>query len=424
MRFFFKQCISLLFIGVTAASFVVLVNAQTVNEIQNKISSRADELQKLKQEIPLIEKDLNILDSKKRTLNTSIQELNLTRKKLEKEIKVTQINVETTNQKISQLGQEISKKERDIESRMAAIKEAIQGIHERDGRDLSAVALSNESFSGLWDDIEAINQFNVKVAENIEQIKTLKAELENKTAQKKVEKKNYLGLKSVLSDQKKVTEDTKSEKARLLVQTKNQESVYAKLLREKIARTEVLEKEIRDYEQTLRFILDPNSIPSRGKKVFSSPLDDLFITQQFGRTSSSGRLYASGTHNGTDFRASIGTPVKAMLDGTVLATGDTDKTCPGASYGKWVLIKHANGLATLYAHFSFIKAVQGDTVSTGDIIGYSGKTGYSTGPHLHVTLFAAAAVKVENRPSKACGGRTYTMPLAAINAYLDPMDYL
>lgn len=424
MRSFLNQCINLLVIGGVALSFAMFANAETVSELQSKISTRTDELQKLKQEIPVIEKDLNILDTKKRTLDTSIKELNLTRKKLEKEIKVTQINVETTNQKISQLGQEISKKERDIDARFAAMREALRGIYERDGRDLSEVALSNESFSGLWDDIEAINQFNVKVTENIEQIKTLKADLENKTAQKKVEKKNYLGLKSVLSDQKKITEDAKSEKARLLAQTKNQESVFAKLLKEKLARADALEKELRDYEQTLKFILDPTSIPSRGKKVFSAPLDDLFITQQFGRTSSSGRLYASGTHNGTDFRATIGTPVKAMLDGVIMATGDTDKTCPGASYGKWVLIKHANGLATLYAHFSYIKAVQGETVSTGDIIGYSGKTGYSTGPHLHVTLFAAAAVRVENRPSKACGGRTYTMPLAAINAYLDPMDYL
>jgi murein DD-endopeptidase MepM/ murein hydrolase activator NlpD len=424
MRFFFHQYAILIVIGGLALAASSIVAAQTASEIQGKISSTNEQLQKLNQEIPLIEKDLNTLGTKKKTLNTSIVELDLTRKKLQTEIKITQINVDTTSQKITQLGSQISEKEKEIDSRLAAIKEAVRLISERDARALPEVALSNESFSGFWDDIEAISQFNTSVADNVEKLKLLKGDLQNKTQQKQIEKKNYLGLKSTLTDQKTIAENAKKEKAQLLVQTKNQESAFSKLLKQKLALKDALEQELRNYEQTLKFILDPTSIPARGKKVFSPPLAKLIITQQFGKTSSSGRLYASGTHNGTDFKASIGTPVMAVLDGTVLGTGDTDVTCPGASYGRWVLIKHSNGLASLYAHFSLIKVSRGDVVNTGEIIGYSGNTGYSTGPHLHLTVFAAAAVKVENRPSKACGGRTYTMPLAAINAYLDPMDYL
>lgn len=424
MRSFFNQFAALVIIACVTFAVATFASAQTAAELQGKISSANDELEKLKPVIKQLEKDLDTTVAKKKTLGNEINTLDLTKKKLETDIKITQIHVDTTVLKISQLSSQISQREKEIDARMAAIKEAIRGIYEQDAQGLSGIALSNESFSGVWDDLEAINQFNSKVSENIEQIKTLKSDLEVKTAQKKAEKNTYLGLKSFLGDKKKIAEDTKAEKARLLALTKNQESAYTKILKQKLALKDALEQELRNYEQSLKFILDPASIPSRGKKVFSSPLDVLSITQQFGKTSSSGRLYASGTHNGTDFRASVGTRVKAMLDGTVMATGNTDLTCPGASYGKWVLIKHNNGLATLYAHFSLIKVAQGDTVSTGDTIGYSGNTGYSTGPHLHLTVFAAAAVKVENRPSKACGGRTYTLPLAAINAYLDPMDYL
>lgn len=424
MRSIFYLCTTWVIVGVVVVATASIVRAQTASEIRGKISSANDQLEKLNQEITNTTKTLDNLGNQKKTLNTSIVELDLTKKKLETQIKVTQIKVDTTSQKISQLSTQISERQKQIEARVAAIKEAVRVIYEQDAHDLSEIALSNQSFSGVWDDVEAIGQFNERVAQNVEQLKTLKSDLENKTEQKKVEKKNYLGLKSELGDQKKITEENKAEKARLLAQTKNQEGVFAKLLKQKIAQKEELEKELRDYEQTLKFILDPTSIPPRGKKVFTAPLDRLVITQQFGKTSSSGRLYASGTHNGTDFRATVGTRAKAVLDGTVMATGNTDITCPGASYGKWVLIKHSNGLASLYAHLSFIKVSQGDVVSTGDVIGYSGNTGYTTGPHLHLTVLAAAAVKVENRPSKACGGRTYTMPLAAINAYLDPMDYL
>ena len=119
-----------------------------------------------------------------------------------------------------------------------------------------------------------------------------------------------------------------------------------------------------------------------------------------------------------------------MLSGTIIGTGDTDLTCSGASYGRWVLIRHNNGLSSLYAHLSIIRASEGQVVKTGDVIGLSGGfpgavgAGYSTGPHLHVSVYASAGVKVDRLPSKTCGGRTFTLPLAALNAYLDPMDYM
>lgn len=405
-----------------------IIYAQTVDELKGKISATTDELQKLEQVITKYKTDITNLGTQKNTLKTTINLLDLTRKKLETDIKITQTRVDATDLNIRQLSSDISYKEREISARVAALKEAILSIYERDDNSLAQVALSNESFSGLWNDFDSLEQFGSQVNENIELIKSLKADLEGKNKKKQDEKGKLLGLKVELGDQKKVTEDTKKQKSQLLVQTSNTESQYQKTLKEKIALRDALEQELRDYESTLKFILDPTSIPPRGKKVFSVPIEGLRIpqdiTQNFGKTSSSGRLYASGTHNGTDFRAIIGTRVRAMLGGTVIGTGDTDIACRGASYGKWVLVRHNNGLASLYAHFSLIKVSQGDTVNTGDVLGLSGNTGYSTGPHLHLTVFAADAVKVENRASKSCGGRMYTLPLAAINAYLDPMDYL
>ena len=106
-----------------------------------------------------------------------------------------------------------------------------------------------------------------------------------------------------------------------------------------------------------------------------------------------------------------------------MAVGDTDKVCPGASYGRWVLVEHQNGLSTLYAHLSVIRAVTGQDVATGDIVGYSGETGYATGPHLHFTVYATQGVRVVTRKSAVCQG-SYTIPTASLNAYLNPISYL
>ena len=82
--------------------------------------------------------------------------------------------------------------------------------------------------------------------------------------------------------------------------------------------------------------------------------------------------------------------------------GNTDQSCQGVSCGKWVLIKHANNLSTLYAHLSIIKVSGGQQVETGQLVGYSGDTGYATGPHLH-GVFASEGVEIKSYRSKICG---------------------
>ena len=110
------------------------------------------------------------------------------------------------------------------------------------------------------------------------------------------------------------------------------------------------------------------------------------------------------------------------FSGGVQSTGNTDAQKSCYSYGKWVLIKHGNGLTTLYAHLDLIKVVAGQAVSTSDIIGYSGQTGYATGPHLHFTLYASEGVSVQ-RYSQSRNCKNVDIPVASSNAYLDPMRY-
>lgn len=424
MQQFLKKIFFLLFIGTALLGAHTFVRAETENELRAKISDTENKIKQIEQEITQYKSDLEKIATLKRSLKSLIAELEATRKKLDAEIRITATKADNTELKIRELSSEISYKEDRIFLQEAGLVEALRAIYERDSKTLPEVALSQESFSGLWGDFEAIGQFSDTVRVNTEALKVLKAELEKKQTARQIEKKNLLDLKEELSDRKKIAEENKKKNAALLAQTNNKESTYTKILNQKIALKEAFEKELSDYESTLKFILDPTSIPARGTKVFSNPLEMMYITQQFGKTSASGRLYASGTHNGTDLRASISTKVKAMAEGTVAGTGDTDLTCPGASFGRWVLIRYKNGLAATFAHLSQVKVSPGETVSAGSVIGYSGNTGYSTGPHLHISVYASAGVNVETRPSKACSGRAYTMPIAAMSAYLDPMDYL
>ena len=86
-------------------------------------------------------------------------------------------------------------------------------------------------------------------------------------------------------------------------------------------------------------------------------------------------------HKGMDFRAGHGTPIVAATDGRVTAAGRA------GGYGKQVRIKHDGGLMTSYSHMSRIAASVGSRVRQGQVIGYVGSTGLSTGPHLHYELY-------------------------------------
>ncbi len=215
----------------------------------------------------------------------------------------------------------------------------------------------------------------------------------------------------------------------LLVLTKSQESTYQKIIAQKKAQEAQFETALSDLNAQYQRALNPSEIPTAGKGILQWPLDSVRITQFFGNTpfAATGAYNGKG-HNGIDLAASIGTPVHAALVGVVEGTGDTDvRGC--YSFGKWVFIKHANGLSTIYAHLSEIDVAEGQSVSTGQLLGYSGETGYATGPHLHFGVYVSSATQLiklgqaTKQHLTACSDVVMPVP-SSLSGYLNPLNYL
>lgn len=101
---------------------------------------------------------------------------------------------------------------------------------------------------------------------------------------------------------------------------------------------------------------------------------------------------ASTNHNGVDFPAPVGTPITAPFSGKIASIYE-DKTYGG---GNVILMSHPGKWRTGYAHLSAYGTFKvGDTVKQGDVIGYVGKTGRVSGPHLHFTLTNPKGEKVD-----------------------------
>jgi len=114
---------------------------------------------------------------------------------------------------------------------------------------------------------------------------------------------------------------------------------------------------------------------------FFKPLNTIRITSGFTTSRYHPVLKRYRAHLGTDFGARSGTPIMASSSGKVVFSGWK------GGYGNVIEIAHANGYKTLYAHQSRRKAVVGQSVSIGQIIGFVGSTGISSGAHLHFGVY-------------------------------------
>lgn len=104
---------------------------------------------------------------------------------------------------------------------------------------------------------------------------------------------------------------------------------------------------------------------------YKMPLDQTHITSEFG-------FRRFRWHHGTDLRLRTGDPIYSVFDGIVRV-----RSFDRNGYGYYIVVRHKNGLETLYGHMSKLIAEVGQEVKAGDIIGLGGSTGRSTGPHLH-----------------------------------------
>lgn len=423
----YKKYPTAAFIVASAALFAVIshASAQTAEELQVKIDARAAAIRDLEKVIQDYQTELAAIASRGNTLSAKLSELNLTLRKLQANISLTEDKIGAKNLEIQALSKKIGAAKSDISDNRMYVTESLRRLNELGGQSLPQILVSGRSLSDSWTAMNRLIILESDIGSHISDLKTTKTRLETSKNATERAKAELVRLQAQLTDEKKIVTATVRDQKKLLAETKNSEAAYQRLLKEKEAEKDAFEAEISLYESQIKLAVDASKLP-KGANVLSWPLDSVRITQYFGSTpfaTANPQVYSGKGHNGIDLGASIGTPIKAALTGTVVGTGDTDLIYRCESLGKWVLIRHPNGLSTLYAHMSLQTVPKGATIDTGQVIGYSGNTGYSTGPHLHFGVYASSGIEIKQFVnSRSCKGAV--IPIAATQAYLNPLSYL
>ena len=446
----------LLFFAILFCVGVVLgtpgfVRADAASDIQSQIDANNNQVASLESDIAAYQKQLDALGAQKNTLQSTISSLTLSQKQLASQIQVTQSKISSANLQIQELTSSISDKEQAIAGNQDAIATALRSVAEGEQIPLINELISANSLSEAWQAADQTVQFNEALVQDIGNLRATRSALATNRDAVSAQKAQLVSLQSQLTLQKRSVDANAAAQKQLLTQTKNQEANYQKLIAQKQASEQSFEQELINLQGQLNLVVNPNLLPKVGTGLLSWPFstafmfnctqrksifDNLFcITQYFGNTpfsTANPQIYSGHGHDGVDIAAPIGTPVQAALSGVVLATGNTDLVHDSAghqcySFGKWIMLVHGNGINTMYAHLSEIDVSKGQSVTTGQVIGLSGMTGYATGPHLHFGVYATQGTEImtlRQFRGATIGCADATMPVATLTAYLNPLSYL
>ena len=433
-------------LGLTLGIFLIAVFAfaqisyaqePTLDELKKDIEVKNEELKKLEEEAEKYRQGVSEHQERGQNLKAEIARINGIIAQINRDIAVTEKKLNKTELEITALGIEINEKETSIKKLKAGLAGLIQILFERQKESLFATLFKNRLLSDFFRQLDSYSYLEGKILGSVENLRNLQKELSEEKKDAEGKKKEEEGLRQTLKGRQSASASEKNTRQQILNVTQNQEKKYQQLLQDQEKKIAALEIEIRDIESKIQVTIDPSSLPDKGSGVLAWPLPQVTlksckslkealncITQFFGYTSFAAvGAYSGKGHNGVDFRAAYGTRVNSAENGVVVGVGDTDIGCRGASYGKWILIRHNNNLSTLYAHLSAIGVYAGQEIIREQQIGLTGQTGYATGPHLHFSVFASKAVRVDSVRSKVCG-RLMTLPISALNGYLNPLDYL
>ncbi|MBU6414770.1 peptidoglycan DD-metalloendopeptidase family protein [Patescibacteria group bacterium] len=409
-KFFFLGTIILCFF---LARTPFRAHADMIGDLKNQIDQKNAEIKKLEEEGQKYGDVIAVKEKEIGTLQQRINALGRNIKKLDSDVKITNAKVKKTELEIQQLNAQIQEKELSIENKKAALALLLESIHQRDQENMIEILLKNPSLSSFFNEINATNILQKQIADDERELAELKNGLLEDKQNAEDKKTNLTGLRSVLQDKKILQQNEKNARTQLLADTKNQEKLYQQKLSDTQKRQQEIAKEIETLEEKLRLLVDPNSLP-HPSAIFIVPASGR-LTQGYGRTAFAMNSDFYRFHNGIDIANGYGTPIVAAGNGKVIAVGNSDRYCPGGTYGQYIVIKHENNLATLYGHLSLIKVTPGQNVAQGDLIGYMGHSGLATGNHLHFTVYDSRTLEIKQ--SRVCG-------LLPYGGSVNPLNYL
>lgn len=363
--------------------------AKTAAELEEE-QRKAAQIAALEQKKKEQQEKLKDLEKQIAEAKAKKEDVMVTKKLLDQRNQLLLEQIDDTQNQIDDAAAQIARYELLEQEQYELFCQQVRSEEERGSLSYLSVLFKATSMADLLNRMEFVNEV-------AEYNKTLIAAMKETRENIKAEKTEMEAKEAQLGEQQNELQGKLDETTKLM----NEYAADQKALERMHAAEEKAADEI--DAQIARLIADSDVVPgSEGfiwpvstSKMISSPIGSRVAPGGFGSTN----------HKGVDI-CNVGytSSVYATKSGRVLLTNSSGW---GGGYGNYVVIDHGGGLTTLYAHMSVVKVSPGDTVSQGTVIGVTGNTGASTGPHLHY----------EVRTTTIVNGKSVTV-------YQNPLNYL
>jgi len=404
--------------------------AASKSDLNDLIEGKNEELGELSAQIQQTQSTIGNLQGQGATLERAIKSLDAQIDQANYGIRSSEINIEKYGLELESLGYDLDEVIGEIDVKQIVVSEILRQVQQRDNEGILELLLKNDSLADSVFEIQSLQDLQSNLSLSISQLDGLQYRLEGNIEDTEVKKVDLENENITLKSRKVILGDQQGEKDRVLTETRNTESIYQQRLAGLRREQQEILDEISRIEDELRARFDPSSVPGRRPGLFSWPvvlkIDGglAVISQNYGETAYSTRFYKGKPHNGIDIAAPLGTKVYAASGGVVERV---DYNGWYYQYGRYILVNHGNNITTLYAHLSRSAVSAGEVIKKGQLIGYVGNTGFSTGSHLHFGAYATPPNGWRQGSSRTEGGLVSIPPaegLVPIGVTLNPRDYL
>jgi len=391
--------------GQISASYDVDCSGKTgesLEKCKKEAEEKAEDLRKL----------IELKAKQEQVLQDQLQIINLEKQKNLTSLRSEQERLVELTEQINDLENQIAEKEKAMSQQKEMLSSFIR-LRQESFQKISGVVFFGLDVIKVFSQNDRLDQISFRINEALDNMREIKKDLENSKDSvfgKKIESEK---AKEDLRKKGLTLQSNEDVKESQVTQTQKEKSRYEQLLSE-------IENEIY-YLEAGKGQANLTTLPPVKKGYFTYPTSYVMPSQYYGCLTSSfaKRSYpacktgdkSGGFHNGVDFP--IYSNAYAAKSGKVIATGNNGKY----AYGKWIVIDHGDKLVTLYGHLSNVSVSNGSKVKEGQKIGVTGTTGYSTGTHLHFSVFSKESFEVKES-SKVDG------LMLPVGASVNPMRYL
>lgn len=359
----------LMLAGLLASALNVLaVTKAQVDELKNKVNEASKRKTALKNQLSELSGDLSAVQ-KQITL-------------LDSQLEAQQDEIDAQEELLTELGHmiddktiELAQSEQEQEEQYAQLRSRLRYMVEHGTSSSLSILLSSDSFSDFLNRYEIIRQISLRDEALFEKLKAIRDKVRTEKQELEDTRQEAEDTRAQMEQNKQELEAQLAAKqkqlANLQVAQQNVKDAYAQMIETEDELMEQYKKAAAEYAAQSTYV--------GGTFMWPLPAGNNVVTCIYGyRNHPVTGKYS--LHTGVDLRASTGTKVYAANKGSVTTSGYS------SAWGNYIIISHGGGITTLYAHLSKRSVSKGDTVKQGDIIGYSGNTGYSTAPHLHFEI--------------------------------------